>query len=133
MEQQKYANIFLHDIESGNIQIDSSKTFMDYITEYATNAANDQIRKISNKLGLDESKLRSIMKLPVNSNNLNEFGRFESLVNTVDLDKAKLFFEELYNRSMSTFEVNMEVSELLTIFILSDGIDIDEYKELEKK
>jgi type I restriction enzyme, R subunit len=127
-EQQKYANIFLHDIESGNIQIDSSKTFMDYITEYASNAANDQIRKISNTLGLDEVKLRNIMKTSVNSNNLNEFGRFESLVNSVDINKAKDFFEKLLNKQLSTFEVNMEVSELLTVFILSDGIDLDEYK-----
>ena len=126
-EQQKYANIFLHDIESGNIQINSEKTFMDYITEYAANAANDQIRKISNKLGLDENKLRDIMKNPVNCTNINEFGRFEALVNSVDIQKAKEYFEKIKGKELSIFDVNMEINELLTLFILSDGIDIDEY------
>lgn len=127
-EQQKYANIFLHDIESGNIQIDSSKTFMDYITEYATNAAYDQIKKLSNKIGVDENKLRAIMKLPVNSQNLNEYGRFDELVKSVDLSLAKNYFDELLGRDLSVFEVNIEVNELLTLFVLSDGIDIDSYK-----
>lgn len=127
-EQQKYANMLIHDIESGNIIIDSNKSFMDYITDYAVNAENDQIRKLSNKLGLDENKLRTIMTSTVNTSNINEYGRFDELVKSVDLNKAKEFFDKLTNSNLSIFEVNMEVDELLSIFILSNGIDIDNYR-----
>ena len=127
-EQQKYANMLLHDIDSGNINIDNSKTFMDYITEYAMNSENDQIKKLSNKLGLDENKLRVLMKSTITTSNINEYGRFDELVKTVNFEKAKEFFDKLTNSNLSQFEVNMEVNELLTIFILSNGIDIENYK-----
>ena len=127
-EQQKYANMLLHDIDSGDITIDNSKTFMDYILEYATKAENDQIRKLSNKLGLDENKLRLLMKSPITSSNINEYGRFDDLVKTVNIDLAKKYFDDISGRDLSRFEVNIEITELLTIFILSNGIDIDMYK-----
>ena len=44
--EQKYANIFLHDIQSGNVEIVEGKSFMDYVTEYQKNAENDIIRQI---------------------------------------------------------------------------------------
>lgn len=127
-EKQKYANLLLHDIESGNIKIESNKSFMDYITEYESKKENDQISRISSALGLDESKLRNMMKLTITHSNLNEYGRFDELVNSVDFLKAKDFFEKKFNREMSKFEINMEVISLLEIFILSNGIDVDLYK-----
>jgi len=33
-EEQKYANIFLNDVASGNAKMKSGNTFRDYITEY---------------------------------------------------------------------------------------------------
>lgn len=38
-EEQKYANIFLHDVERGDVTVlDSKKTLRDYIAEYQENA-----------------------------------------------------------------------------------------------
>ena len=69
-----------------------------------------------------------MMKLTITHSNLNEYGRFDELVNSVDFLKAKDFFEKKFNREMSKFEINMEVISLLEIFILSNGIDVDLYK-----
>lgn len=33
-EEQKYANIFLHDVQTGDVKIVDGKTFRDYIFEY---------------------------------------------------------------------------------------------------
>ena len=41
-EEQKFANIFLHDIQSGDIEPEDGKTFRDYITEYLSKAKDDQ-------------------------------------------------------------------------------------------
>ena len=46
-EEQKYANLFLQDVQSGNIQVEENKTFRDYVTEYQINAKNDKITKLS--------------------------------------------------------------------------------------
>lgn len=40
-EEQKYANIFLHDIQRGDIVVEKGKTLRDYITEYQVKAGND--------------------------------------------------------------------------------------------
>lgn len=127
-EEQKYAQIFIHDIQSGEIHIEKGKTFREYITEYLHKAENDQIKKISDTLGIDENKLRNIINLKVNENNINAFGRFDELLEDVDLNKAKAFLEKISNQELTMFDVNIEVGELLRKFILSNGFDIDNYK-----
>lgn len=94
-EEQKYANIFLHDVQSGNTTMESGKTFRDYVTEYQFSAKNDQIYKISMLLGLDETKLRKMMNSGITVANINEFGRFDDLKGSVDKIKAKEYFENL--------------------------------------
>lgn len=123
-EEQKYANIFLHDIQRGDVEVDKNKTLRDYITEYLTKAKDDQVHRISTVLGLDEMLLRNIMALKLNINNINEFGRFDELKKTVDKAKAKQYFETLEGTSIIPPKVNIKVDNLLREFILSDGIDI---------
>ena len=93
-EEQIFANLFLKDIELGNAKITPGKTFKDYIIEYKFNAKNDQIHKISSFLGLDENELRNMMDLILDEKNINEFGRFDKLKETVDKTKAKEYFEK---------------------------------------
>ena len=118
-EKQKYANVLIHDIQSGNISIDENKTFMDYITEYIKNAENDSIKNISNALGINESKLRILVESNVDESNINEFGRFDDLKNTLDVSKAKKFFEEKEHREIPLFEVYIKTDKLLRDFILN--------------
>lgn len=125
-DEQKYANIFLHDVQSGDVVFDENKTLRDYITEYQSNAKNDEIHRFSITFGLDEEKLRNIMSLNVTSVNIDEFGRFKDILNTVDKSKAKEYFEKVENKSIMQFEVNIKMDTLLRKFILSGGIEIDE-------
>ena len=124
-EKQKYANMLIHDIESGDIVIDENKSFMDYITEYEVNAENNQIRKLSNAFGVSEEKLKNIMATTTSMTNINEFGKYEDLLKTVDLEKAKKTLEKIYNRELEKYEVNLNVDEILRKFIVNDGFDIE--------
>ena len=94
-EEQKYANIFLHDIQRGDVVITEGKTLRDYITEYLSKAKDDQIHRVAVALGVDEVKLRTIMSLRLNSTNINEFGRYDELKKTVNKAKAKEYFEKI--------------------------------------
>lgn len=100
-EEQKYADIFLHDIQRGDVQVEAGKTFRDYVTEYLSKAKNDQVRRISSVLGLNETMLRNMMILKLNANNINEFGRYDELKRTVDKVKAKQYFEALEGKRSS--------------------------------
>ncbi|QTH42036.1 type I restriction endonuclease subunit R [Cohnella sp. LGH] len=128
-EEQKYANIFLHDVESGNAKMESGKTFREYVTEYQFRAKNDQIRRVSRFLGVDERKLRNLMAVNVTEASINEFGRFDDLKASVDKAKAKDYFEKLENAKISPFKINIKVHYLLQEFILKGGFDIEEPKE----
>lgn len=128
-EQQKYANIFLHDVESGNARMESGKTFRDYITEYQFKAKNDQIIRISRILGVDEKKLRNLLAANVNEATMNVFGRFDDLKASVDIVKAKEYFEKMEDIKMPPFKINIRVHNLLQEFVLKGGFDIEEPKE----
>lgn len=123
-EEQKFANIFLHDIQRGDVTPQAGKTLRDYITEYLTKAKNDQIHKIATVLGLDEKKLREIMGLRVTEVNINEFGRFDNLKATVDKQKARDYFERVEGMKLIPPKVNMKVDKLLRRFVISGGFDI---------
>lgn len=123
-EEQKYANIFLHDIQRGDVEIISGKTLRDYINEYLLKAKNDQIHSLSVHLGVDENKLRDIMSLNPVESNLNEFGRYDELKQTIDKKKAKDYFEKIEGRKIIPPKVMTKADMLLRDFILSGGFDI---------
>ncbi len=124
-EEQKYANIFLHDIERGDVVAEAGKTLRDYITEYQYRAKNDQIHRFAAIFGLDEEKLRNMMSLNLTENNINEFGRLDELKKTVNKTKAKEFFEAYEQAKLIPPKVNMKTDRLIRSFILSGGFEID--------
>ena len=124
-EEQKFANIFLHDIQRGDIVPQPEKTLRDYIAEYQTKAKDDQIHRISNTLGLDEEQLRFLMARRVTDGNINEYGRFDTLKSSVDRIKAKAYFELLEGIRIIPPKVNIKVDKLLRDFIISGGFDIE--------
>lgn len=125
-EEQKYANIFIHDVQSGNVEIEDGKSFRDYITEYQFRAKNEQVRQLANALGIDILKLENLMNVDITESNINEYGRFDDLKKTVDRDKAKAYFEAFEGTSIPAFRLSIKIEKLLKDFILRGGFDINE-------
>ncbi|MDK2091593.1 type I restriction endonuclease subunit R [Aliarcobacter butzleri] len=123
-EEQKYANIFIHDIQNGDIQIDSNKTFREYVAQYQANAENSQIMKLVELFGLDNEKLKEMINSNITDLNINDYGRFDELKNSVDKEKAKVYFEEIEGCKLPIPKVNIKVHKLLKDFILSGGYEI---------
>ncbi|WP_323597678.1 type I restriction endonuclease subunit R [Aliarcobacter butzleri] len=123
-EEQKYANIFIHDVQNGDVQIDSSKTFREYVAQYQANAENSQIMKLVELLGLNSDKLKEMINSNVTDLNINDYGRFDELKNSVDKEKAKVYFEEIEGCKLPIPKVNIKVHNLLKDFILSGGYEI---------
>ncbi|MBP3198106.1 MAG: HsdR family type I site-specific deoxyribonuclease [Butyrivibrio sp.] len=121
-DEQKFANIFLHDVEAGNIQMVQGKTFRDYITIYAQKEKNEHIAMVVNGLGVDEKKLRDILKTAPTETNINEFGRFDDLLETLDKAKAKKFLAEREGKVIPVPMVKILSSKLLREFILTGNL-----------
>jgi len=125
-EEQKYANIFLHDIQSGDVTIIAGKTFKEYVIEYVSRAKDDQIHRLAvYALGLNEKMLRKLLAQHITEDNINEFGRFDALKATVDKARAKAYFEALTGSKLPIPKVNIKVDNLLRDFIFKGGFDID--------
>ncbi len=127
-EEQKTANLFLNDVQRGDVIPEAGKTFRQYITEYQASAKNAQIANITALLGLNESKLVALMNAGVTAANINEFGRFDALKNSVDKAKAKAYFENQTGATVSPFQVNIKVDSLLEGFIFGGDFDLREVK-----
>lgn len=101
-------------------------TLRDYITSYARKAKNAQIERVVEALGVDGNLLAAMAALDLTESNINEFGRFDDLKDSVDKNKAKAFFEQKECKSLPLFKVNTHAAALLKKFILEGGFDIDE-------
>ena len=119
IEQQKFANIFLHDIQSRNVELKPDKNFMDYIIEYQTKDKNDKIEDITNNFGLNKDLLNEMLKLNLKEKNIDEFGRFDRLKQSVNLDLAKEYFEKQEGIELNKIQVNIRVDKFLRNFILN--------------
>lgn len=125
-EEQKYASLFLRDIERGDAVISEGKTLREYITEYQVRAKNDQISKCARIFGLDEVKLRYFMTINATPEAINEYGKFDELKNTADLAKSRKYFETIENAQLSTALIHMKLDVYLRDFIIKGGIEVIE-------
>lgn len=121
--EQKYAKLFLHDLQRGDAQLVEGHTFRDYINIYKDNAENAQINSVVNALGLDKELLIALMVDSVNAKNLNDFGRFDALKESVDKAKAKIYFEKQDGVSIPLFKLNIRIEQFLKQFIFAQKND----------
>ena len=124
-EEQKYANIFIHDVQSGNVEIEDGKPFRDYITEYQFRAKNEQVSQLANALGVDIPKLENLMNADITEASINEYGRFDDLKKTVVREKAEEYFVSTEGEQVPAFKLSIKIEKLLKEFILSGGFDIN--------
>ena len=125
IEEQKYANLFLNDIESGDVILDDKKSFRDYINEYMIKDNNDTIRKVASVIGIDEQKLREFKTLKITETDIDKYGRFTKLKDTADIDVAKNFFESKTGSELKKREVIILIDEFLRNYIIRNIIDLD--------
>ena len=124
-EEQKIAEIFLHDIQRGDVQIDPDRTFRDYLTDYQAKAKDHEVDALVSVLGVDKAKLTTLIATTVTETNINEYGRFDDLKATVDKEKAKAYFEGLEGGKLPPFKVNIKSAQLLRDFIIQGGFELN--------
>lgn len=117
--EQKYAHMVIHDIQNGSLDFDDSKTIIDYISSYLSKAKSDKLSAFAALIGIPENALRNFMSLNVDANNIDEFGRFEKLKQTIDIETAQKYFEEQEGKPIPRRKIHPKIDKLLRDFILS--------------
>ena len=120
-EEQKYANVFIHQVQSGDVKADPTKTLRDYIIEYMISDRTKRITDFSNSFGIPSQDLIDFMKLDITEANIDDFGRFSTLKEKVNREIAKGYIEKLEGEQISAFKLSMKIDSVLRTFVLSDG------------
>ena len=123
-DEQRLAELFLHDVERGDVQPENDKTLRDYITSYARREKDNQVDALVEMLGVDRSLLVEMMGQDLSEGNINAFGRFDALKASVDKRRARDAFERVDGKPVPLFRVNMRAADLLKKFILEGGFDV---------
>ena len=123
-DDQKYANLFLHDVQNGDANLTPGKTLREYITEYQMHTKSEQVRRAVELLGVDGAMLSNMVALGLSDANLNEFGRFDQLCATADIEKAQAYFEAAEGQPVKGFRVAARLKGLLKKFITDGGMEL---------
>lgn len=123
-EEQKFANLLLKDIQNHDLVVSDEKNVREYIIEYQTRAKSDQISTFAERLGIYEQKLRQIMEKHVTEEDINAFGQYDELIQNIDIETAKRYFDEKENTDIPKRKVRAKLDHLLRTFILEGGFDI---------
>lgn len=91
-DEQKYANLFLTDVQNGTAHLQADKTLRDYITEYQARGENQAVIDFAEQFGLDLAKLKAMLQDKLTEANLNEHNRFDELRKTANEQKVQAYF-----------------------------------------
>ena len=131
-EDQKMANLFLHDVQTGDAILQEGLTLQDYIYQYSNNEKRSQITRLSRYFGVDINLVTALLNANVTKDNINEYGRFDALKASVIKEDAQKYFALTEGEKMPMFKVNNRVNSFLEDFILSGGKDIEEPENWDK-
>jgi type I restriction enzyme R subunit len=67
------------------------------------------------------------MSLNVNEYNIDEFGRFEKLKQTIDMDTAQRYFEKKEGMEIPRRKIHPKIDKILREFIFNGGVEENSY------
>lgn len=132
-EEQKYANVFLHDVQAGNAKIVPGKSFRDYISDLMKGAENARIKRVVRRLGCYEWLLREMLAKKVTKETIEAHGKFDELKTSVDNGKATEFFIVVERENFRESRLTMLVDAYLRYFLLTGGQDPYPENEFDRK
>ena len=115
---QRTAQRILHDIESGDLRVVKDKTIYDYILDYQKRECDQQVYTLAEATGLNINRLKSLISKDTTAENINEHGRFEELIRTLDKALAVDFLKKVTGQDVPRRFVVPNMSSIVRRFVL---------------
>jgi len=122
-QEQAYAELFLHDVQRGEITVDEHKTLRDYITDYMSRAKNDRIHRFAQKFSMNEQLLRQMMN-NYQPDDIIPLEKMEALLSAYDKNAAKAYLESIEGTTIAIFRVQVRMDALVRRFIEEGSFEI---------
>lgn len=116
-EEQRQAELIIHDIHSGKLEVEEGRDFRSYINEYMEQARNTRTHRFAQNIGIDEAMLIEYMSHHRTRANRDEFGAFSRLKESIDIATAKAYIEQIEGHSIPLPFVIMKAEKLLEHFL----------------
>lgn len=116
--QQVYALKIIDDIKNGVLVVDHSKTLLEYINEYMAKDTSDKIQEMADAFGLNFDEFKNIVTTSKNEMELNEHDRFNTILKTVDTNKANKYFLDKEGVDLQGLKLKSRTNRELKEFIL---------------
>lgn len=128
-DEQRLAELFLRDVERGDVTVEDGMTLRGYITRYARREKDGQIDKLVGYFGVRRSLVEEFIGQFITEANINEFGRLDALYDSIDKKLSKSTLEVWMGVIIPQPKANRTVRNLLRRFVLGGGFDVDETLE----
>ncbi len=115
---QRTALRILHDIESGDLRLEKDKTIYDYILDYQKRECDRQVYTLAEATGLDLNRLKDLIGKDTTAENINEHGRFDDLINTLDKTLTVDFLKKVTGQDVPKRFVKTNLSSIVRRFVL---------------
>lgn len=132
-ERQVFAEMIINDLEAGRLVIHEDWDFNDYINEYSVSELDRQIQSVAEFTGIDGEKLRDLLRIKLDKSNLNEFGRFDQLKDSVNLELLMANLSEFKGKKVSVGGARIYANKMLKAFLLEDTFYIQDYNESNRE
>lgn len=117
--EQRFAEVLLHEIQTNDIVLEPDKSCRDYITDYMRRSQEAAVNELVESLGIDRGILQQIIDRHPTEKDLDQFGQFDRLKESVDRDRAKAYFQQTTGEALSGFNLTIAIDGHLRDFILN--------------
>ena len=124
-DDQVFANRWLHNIQSGDAVLEPGKSVQDYINEYKLSQQDREIDQLVRAIDVDPELLRLLLAAHVDEARINEYGRFDDVVDSVDLDAAAEYFHQQTGKKLPRFKIRTAIDRLLREYVLHHNLPAD--------
>ena len=124
-EDQVLAEVLIHDIQGGDVQLEPGMAFRDCLNLYRRRTEDGRVDAVVNAFGVDRELLVELMKTTTGASDPNSHGRLDSLRETIDTAKAKAYFESTTGTEWKARHVKMRADTLITDFVTKGDFDLD--------
>lgn len=124
-EDQAYAEVVIQKLQSGQMEAEEGRAFLDYINSEKRGDEARQLGELANVLGCDAERLEGLVRARPTERTIDLHGRFKALRDTVDRKVARARISELLGEDVRPRVVSMAADALLRRAVLGGPFEVD--------